>query len=170
MNDKIKAIPLVVPPTDAFLPYVYRAETAATNAETAAKRAEDAVAALPSPEDFGRFFVDASSTTGKVTLTRQSGETVEVPISADSVANLRGRQNSTAYAVGDVALWDSLPSWAFLVCQTSGISATAPPTLAGEISEGDLISDGSAVWTVCRLEEIDNPEAVGEDEISALFN
>lgn len=142
MNEKIKAIPLIVPPTDAFFPYVQRAETAATNAEAAAKRAEDAAAALPSPEDFGRFFVDASSTTGKVTLTRQSGDTVEVPISADSVANLRARQNSTAYSVGDVALWDGLPSWAFLVCRTPGISATA----------GNPITDGTVSWSVASIE------------------
>lgn len=127
MNDKVKAIPLIVPPTDAFLPYVQRAETAATNAEAAAKRAEDAAAAIPTPEDFGRFFVDASSTAGKITLTRQSGETVEVPITAESVANLRARQDSTAYTAGDVALWDGLPSWGFLVCHTAGITASTPP-------------------------------------------
>lgn len=37
------AIPLKVPPTDAFIPYVNRAETAATNAEQSAQEVQEAV-------------------------------------------------------------------------------------------------------------------------------
>lgn len=157
------AVPLVVPPGDAFFPYVERAESAA-------KRAEEAASALPSPEISGRILIDAESQTGAITFTRMSGDTKTVQVSADSFANLSTVKRDTAYSAGDAAFMPSLPSWSFLICQTAGITQTAPPTVGNEVSEGDLISDGSCVWQVCRIKNAENLVALTSDQISGLFD
>ena len=60
-------------------------------------------------------------------------------------------KRSTEYAVGDIVFHDSLPSWAYLECVTSGTTATIiPAALIGAV-EGDIITDGTLVWKINKI-------------------
>lgn len=45
-----------------------------------------------------------------------------------------GLKRSTAYAVGDIAFHDSLPSWAYLECAQAGTTANTEPVFGGGVS------------------------------------
>ena len=54
-----------------------------------------------------------------------------------------------AYAVGDIAYSDCLPSWVRLECVKAGTTAATKPALFTQTSAGGiLITGGSAVWIV----------------------
>ena len=53
-------------------------------------------------------------------------------------------------AVGDIRYTSdgNGPSWAYLLCKTTGTTGATEPTLANNVVVGQEINDGSAVWTV----------------------
>jgi hypothetical protein len=63
-------------------------------------------------------------------------------------ATEEGRQPSTPYALGDTATADGLPTAWFLECTTAGTTNAGAITIPSPLTEGDTISDGTAVWTV----------------------
>ena len=56
------------------------------------------------------------------------------------------RKNSTAYAVGDIAYNENLPSYMHLLCTTGGTTDSTEPDFTGA-QIGGTISDGTVVWT-----------------------
>ena len=52
------------------------------------------------------------------------------------------------YAAGDIAYSAVLPSWAQLVCVTAGTTALAEPSEYASAQEGDVITDGTAIFAV----------------------
>lgn len=58
----------------------------------------------------------------------------------------RMRQNSTVYAVGDIAFSESLPPSLCLVCTTPGTTASTEPDFSGA-EEWETVTDGTVVWT-----------------------
>lgn len=60
------------------------------------------------------------------------------------------RKNSTAYAVGVVAFYSTVPSPLVLECTTAGTTASVAPDFSGAV-EDDTISDGTVVWTYKSL-------------------
>lgn len=151
-TNAITSIPVSVPATDSFFPYVQRAETAASNAEAAAQAAQEIVNSLPSDiTDLQNAFSAVQSANGEMTFTRINGTTQAVHVSASSVGNLSVVQRNSAYQIGDVAYSFSIPSWGFLICQAAGITANTAPAFPQ--TEGDIYSDGSTVWMLCRKKE-----------------
>lgn len=59
-------------------------------------------------------------------------------------------KRSTEYAVGDIVFHDSLPSWAYLECVTSGTTSEIEQNFGGTAL--DTVTDGSCVWHIrdCR--------------------
>lgn len=64
---------------------------------------------------------------------------------------LNVRQNSTAYAVGDVAYSGDLKTYLFLECVSAGTSGASIPADLATAAEADTITDGTVVWIVHRL-------------------
>ena len=60
------------------------------------------------------------------------------------------RQNSTQYAVGDIAFSASLPSSLVLQCTTAGTTAATEPDFSGAV-ESNTVTDGEVVWTYKSL-------------------
>ena len=54
------------------------------------------------------------------------------------------------YSVGDVVYSTSAPLWAQLVCVTAGTTALSEPAGYANASEGNSITDGTAVFLVCN--------------------
>lgn len=72
------------------------------------------------------------------------------------------RQNSTQYAVGDVAFSASLPSSLVLECTTAGTTGATEPSFSGA-TEGDTVKDGSVVWTYKNLLGVDSSTFANTD-------
>lgn len=60
------------------------------------------------------------------------------------------RQNSKAYAVGDIAFSASLPSSLVLECTAGGTTAVTEPDFSGA-AVGGTVTDGEVVWTYRAL-------------------
>ncbi|WP_314905019.1 hypothetical protein [Selenomonas artemidis] len=59
------------------------------------------------------------------------------------------RKNFTAYAVGDIAYCQALPSWARLECVKAGTTASTEPTEMRQMSAGGvLLADGTVKWII----------------------
>lgn len=56
------------------------------------------------------------------------------------------RESSKAYAVGDIAYNENLPSYMHLLCTTGGTTSATEPDFTGA-QIGGTISDGTVVWT-----------------------
>ena len=56
------------------------------------------------------------------------------------------RESSKAYAVGDIAYNENLPSYMHLLCTTGGTTGATEPDFTGA-QIGGTISDGTVVWT-----------------------
>ena len=56
------------------------------------------------------------------------------------------RENSTAYAIGDIAYNENLPSYMHLLCTTGGTTDSTEPDFTGA-AIGGTVSDGTVVWT-----------------------
>ena len=81
------------------------------------------------------------------TAAKRWGDVKTVKINGvDVVAALQLRQNSTVYAVGDVAYADSLAADLRLVCTSAGTSNSGCPDFSS-VTEGATISDGGVTWT-----------------------
>ena len=72
-----------------------------------------------------------------------------------------GRQPSTAYALGDTATADGIPTAWFLECTTAGTTDSSTITVPSPLSEGGTISDGTVVWTVRKTNSISNTLKMG---------
>ena len=59
-----------------------------------------------------------------------------------------GRQPSTAYALGDTATANGIPTAWFLECTTAGTTDSSDITIPSPLTEGGTITDGTVVWTV----------------------
>ena len=59
------------------------------------------------------------------------------------------RLNSHVYEAGDACFSKNLSYELYLKCTTGGLSANAEPDYTG-IVEGDTVTDGTVVWTVCK--------------------
>lgn len=70
------------------------------------------------------------------------------------------RQNSTEYAIGDIARSTSLASYMLLECTSAGTSGASEPDFTG-VDVGDIVSDGSLSWTVIQFAKTDSPASVG---------
>lgn len=162
-----ECIPVAVPPSDSFYPYVQRAETAASNAEAAAKMAQEVVSNIPDTSSLQDAFVNAESGEGTILFTRINGQSQSLTVSAFQAGNLSVVQRNQAYFVGDVGYSFEIPSWGFLMCTVAGITSTSAPTAPQ--NEGDSYADGSTVWTLCRKREEPITEAVTDAQIASLF-
>lgn len=162
-----ESIPVAVPPADSFYPYVQRAETAASNAESAAQKAQEIVSNIPDTSALQDAFINAQSGQGTISFTRINGQSQSVSVSAAEVGNLSIVQRNQAYQIGDIGYSFEIPSWGFLMCTVAGITAPAPPTFPQ--IEGNSYSDGSTVWMLCRKREEPIAEAVTDSQISSLF-
>jgi hypothetical protein len=87
----------------------------------------------------------------------------------DVTAALGLRQNSTAYAVGDVVYAPGLASKLRLVCTTAGTSAASSPDFSSAV-EGNTITDGETlVWTV-RLYAYNSQIEALQSVVNVLVN
>ena len=88
------------------------------------------------------------------------------------------RQPSTAYSEGDVKYSPLLPTGWFLECTISGMSSASELVIPSLVAEGDSITDGTVVWTICKIGSADlstcantdlsNLTAAGEAKITSL--
>lgn len=92
--------------------------------------------------DLKDYIKDLSVSGRTITYTKENNITgkITVPIRAEL-------QRSTAYAVGDIAFHDSLPSWAYLECVKAGTTAYTELVFGGVIRK-QLIDDGTVMWKV----------------------
>lgn len=65
-------------------------------------------------------------------------------------AGLNSLQRKQAYAVGDVAYSNNLPSWVRLDCTAAGTTADTEPVW-GILTEGQNITDGAVTWLICDV-------------------
>ena len=75
------------------------------------------------------------------------------------------RQNSTEYAVGDIARSISLASYMLLECTSAGTTGASEPSYEGA-DVGDVITDGSVSWTIIEYASTDYVD----DSIADLKN
>ena len=75
------------------------------------------------------------------------------------------RQNSTEYAVGDIARSTSLASYMLLECTSAGTTGASEPSYEGA-DVGDVITDGSVSWTIIEYASTDYVD----DSIANLKN
>lgn len=60
------------------------------------------------------------------------------------------RQNTTAYAIGDIAYSPTLPSWARLECVVAGTTAAVDPAWP---AVGSTVTDGTVTWKVYDIRQ-----------------
>lgn len=65
------------------------------------------------------------------------------------------RQPSTAYSVGDMRCYESLPYGWYLECTTAGTSASGDITLPTPLVENATITDDTCVWKVRKISSAD---------------
>jgi hypothetical protein len=58
---------------------------------------------------------------------------------------------NTTVVVGDIRITNKLKSNLYLECTTAGTTGSTPVNITSNTAEGNVISDGSAVWTVRRV-------------------
>ena len=118
-----------------------------------------------------RNIVPRADGEGKLgTTAKKWGEVNTGSVLADSVTatgsiaakGITTRQNSTLYAVDDVAFSASLPGKMMLVCTTAGTTAATEPDFSGA-TIGGTVTDGTAVWTYMPLGTLSR-------EITPAFN
>lgn len=88
------------------------------------------------------------------------------------------RQASTAYALGDMRCYESLPYGWYLECTTDGITGSGDITIPSPLNVGDTVTDGAVVWTIRKIGDVDisgkanvdldNLSAAGEQKIQSL--
>lgn len=93
--------------------------------------------------------VDEAPSMVPATAERDGYMTKEYAEKLDNFGGL-SRQNSTQYAVGDIAFSAALPSNLVLECTTAGTTAATEPDFSGA-TIGGTVSDGAAVWTYMPL-------------------
>lgn len=62
------------------------------------------------------------------------------------------RQPSTAYAVGDMRCYESLPYGWYLECTTAGTTSSGGIALPSPIAEKDTVTDGTVTWTIHKID------------------
>jgi microcystin-dependent protein len=61
------------------------------------------------------------------------------------------RQASTAYAVGDMRCYESLPYGWYLECTANGITGSDALIIPSPLNVGDTVTDGAVVWTIRKI-------------------
>jgi len=106
-----------------------------------------------------RNIVPRADGEGKLgTTAKKWGEVHAGAVSAGSVTStgavkttgITTRQNSTAYAVEDVAFSASIPGKLVLQCTTAGTTAASEPDMSGAAA-GGTVTDGTVVWTYVKI-------------------
>jgi len=124
-----------------------------------------------------RNIVPRADGEGKLgTTAKKWGEVHAGAVAAESVTStgavkttgITTRQNSTAYAVEDVAFSASIPGKLVLQCTTAGTTAASEPDMSGAAA-GGTVTDGTVVWTYKTIVSnyasrgLDNLTQDGED-------
>ena len=65
------------------------------------------------------------------------------------------RQASTAYAVGDLRCYESLPYGWYLECTTAGTTGSGSITIPSPLTEKDTVTDGTVTWTIRKIGSTD---------------
>jgi hypothetical protein len=76
------------------------------------------------------------------------------------------RQPSTAYAVGDIKYHSALPTGWYLECTTEGTSGSGDLTISSP-TIGGIVTDGTATWTVRKMESTEYRSRVIVDSAAA---
>jgi len=106
-----------------------------------------------------RNIVPRADGEGKLgTTAKKWGEVHAGAVAAESVTStgavkttgITTRQNSTAYAVEDVAFSASIPGKLVLQCTTAGTTAASEPDMSGAAA-GGTVTDGTVVWTYVKI-------------------
>lgn len=89
----------------------------------------------------------------------------------ENSCGLNIRQDSTAYAAGDIAYSAALSSVLFLECTTAGITASSIPAALTGAVEGDSITDGTVVWIVRKIASMADVRAAspGQRQASTVY-
>jgi hypothetical protein len=89
----------------------------------------------------------------------------------ENSCGLNIRQDSTEYAVGDIAYSAALSSVLFLECTTAGTTASSIPAAITGAGEGDSITDGTVVWIVQKIASMADVRAAspGQRQASTAY-
>ena len=78
---------------------------------------------------------------------------------ADFKTNTMGyRKKSSPYVVNTIAEYEDLPTGWYLNCVTPGVTGSGEITLPAQIVENATVTDGTVVWTICRISNITRTE------------
>ena len=72
------------------------------------------------------------------------------------------RQTGTAYVVGDMRCYESLPYGWYLECTTAGTTGSGDITIPSPLTEKDTVTDGTVVWTIRKIGSGGDGFAVGD--------
>lgn len=79
------------------------------------------------------------------------------------------RQTGTAYAVGDMRCYESLPYGWYLECATPGTTGSGDITIPSPLNVGDTVTDGAVVWTIRKvMNPTDIPDSTPPGTIMAF--
>lgn len=102
----------------------------------------------------GKFKVkNGSGSYDQVMLETQLGQVVDSPI--------KSLERSTRYEQNDVVAEQTCKG-AFLVCTTAGTTAASAPSGYSSVAEGGSVTDGTAVFTAHRFNNLANTNAITE--------
>ena len=102
----------------------------------------------------GKFKVkNGSGSYDQVMLETQLGQVVDSPI--------KSLERNTYYEQNDVVAEQTCKG-AFLVCTTAGTTAASAPSGYSSVAEGGSVTDGTAVFTAHRFNNLANTDAITE--------
>lgn len=89
----------------------------------------------------------------------------------ENSCGLNIRQDSTEYAVGDIAYSAALSPVLFLECTTPGTTASSIPGSLTGAAEGDSITDGTVVWIVRKIASMADVRAAspGQRQANTIY-
>lgn len=143
---------------DQLLQHIYDrvgvAEEAAAGAAESAANAKESETAVKQAEQNAVESANSASTSAanSANSASEAAQTVNSAIDTitgkvlGSIANNLARNK--AYAVGDIAYSNGLPSWARLECVTAGTTGDTEPDFGTASTGGVLLYDGSVLWII----------------------
>lgn len=144
------------------------AKASETNAKTSETKAATSEANAKTSETNAKSSETKSKASENAARVSEQNAAESARVAAESAMDFNMLKRNKAYAIGDIAYYSYLPSWARLECVKAGTTATNVPHALGTTQiAGQYITDGTAIFI---LDDVRDGNRVGDIVLKPTLN